>query len=422
VEGCKYDFSVIATVIAMKYAFHQPTYRQQDWYAQCGWFPSRSTINDLINYGVTTVAPLVAQMWQLLLRQSVMLIDETLVQLLTRGALSDEQLAQIRKRKVGGSSEGQVTLEDRSCPGSVRSYAWLFTSLDAMAPYNVFHWSLTRQQSTLDEMLSAYRGTIVADAYDAYVHVYERSEGRITHASCNSHARREFVEVETYEPILCAQIISLYRQLYDIEDRIASFTEEARLEVRQRESVPIWRVIDAWRHSDRVVRAALPSSPFGKAVGYLANQWDALRRYLHDGALPISNDQTERTIRPLTVGRRNWMFLGHPAAAPGRMQLLSVVSSAHRHHLVVEDYLRDILFKLADAQQNHPHDLEVGSPYLVDLLPDRWGTSHPESVRSERVAEKRDVTEARRVRRAKRRLAQRAKKLAAQRSQPQTAT
>jgi len=419
VEGCKYDFSVIAAIIALKYAFHQPTYRQQDWYAQCGWFPNRSTINDLINYGVTTIVPLVAQMWQLLLQQTVLLMDETVVRLLTRGALSEEQLAQIRKRKISGSPEEQATLNDPSHPGSVASYAWLFTSLDHMAPYNVFHWSLTRQQSTLDEMLADYCGTIVADAYDAYAHVYERSEGRITHASCNSHARREFVKAEMYEPILCAQIISLYRQLYDIEDRATSWSAEARLEVRQREAVLIWKAIDAWRHSDRVVLAARPSSPFGKAVGYLTNQWNALRRYLSDGELPISNDQSERIIRPLTVGRRNWMFLGHPAAAPGRMQLLSIVSSAHRHHLVVEDYLKDILTKLADAQQNHPHDFELGSPYLLDLLPDRWRAAHPESVRSERIAENQDVTEARRVRRAKRRLAQRAEKLAAQQPQPQ---
>jgi hypothetical protein len=63
VEGYKYDFSVVAAIVAMKFGFHMPTYRQQDWFAQCGWFPSRSTVNDLINYGADTIGPLHQQMW-----------------------------------------------------------------------------------------------------------------------------------------------------------------------------------------------------------------------------------------------------------------------------------------------------------------------------------------------------------------------
>ena len=162
-----------------------------------------------------------------------------------------------------------------------------------------------------------------------------------------------------------------------------------------------------------VRRAVLPSSRFGKAVGYLRNQWNALQKYLGDGRLPIDNDQAEQIIRPLAVGRRNWLFLGHPQAAEGRLQLLSVVSSAHRHNLIVEDYLADVLTKLADAQQNHPQDLELGSTYLLDLLPDRWAKSHPQSIRKGRVAEKQDRADVKRVRRARQRQKARLRKQAA---------
>jgi transposase len=410
VEGCKYDFSIVAAIIALKYAFHQPTYRQQDWFSQSGWFPSRSTINDLIGLGVTAIAPLVAQMWHLLRRQLVLIIDETRVRLLTRDALSDEQLAQLRKRKTGIASDDDAA-GDQPTGGSVTSYAWLFTSPDTMAPYNLFHWTLTRQQSTVDTLLANYRGTIVGDGYDGYANIERRSEGRIAYAACNTHARREFVEAEMHEPILCAQVIALYRQLSDVEERGKQLANHDRVALRHRESAPIWRMIEAWLNSDSVARVALPSSPFGKAVGYLRNHWQALQRYVNDGNLPISNDQVEQTLRPLTVGRRNWLFLGHPAAAPGRMELLSIISSAHRHNLVIEDYLVDVFTKLADAQQKHPHDLELDAPYLLDLLPDRWAASHPKSVRSERVAEKQHVAEAKRVRHARRRLAQRAQEL-----------
>jgi hypothetical protein len=102
--------------------------------------------------------------------------------------------------------------------------------------------------------------------------------------------------------------------------------------------------MERWLAGD-AVNCVRPRSKIGEAIGYMRNQWTALRRYLSDGNLPIDNDQSERAIRPLTVGRGNWQFLGHPDAAPGRMQMFSVVSSAHRHHLVIEDYLEDVLRK-----------------------------------------------------------------------------
>ena len=87
--------------------------------------------------------------------------------------------------------------------------------------------------------------------------------------------------------------------------------------------------------------------------------------------------------------------------------MYSIVSSAHRHHLVIGDYLEDVLRKLADAQQNHPADLELGATYLLDLLPDRWASSHPESLRRDRIEEREMVSDLKRGRRAKKRLASR---------------
>lgn len=402
VEGCKYDFSLIAAILALKYAFHLPTYRQQDWFAQSGWFPRRSTINELLNVSVETVQPLVAQQWRMLQRQSVLLADETRLLVLTHGSLTTEQQEQLRRRKGRKQADGEALAEITES-GSATSYAWLVMGLDGLAPYNQFHWTLTRQSTAIDSWLEPFQGIVVGDAYDAYALVERRTQGRIQHASCNVHARREFTQSEKYEPILCSQIESLYGQLYEIEERGKLLSVDARLELRQREAVSIWRRIEAWLQTDAVLRAALPRSPFGKAVGYLKNQWGALRRYLGNGYVPIDSNQAEQTIRPLTVGRKNWLFLGHPEAAVGRMQLLSVVSSAHRHNLIVEDYLTDVLTKLADARQNHPDQLEPDSSYLLDLLPDRWAAAHPASIRQGRVLENQSVSDDKRARRAMRR-------------------
>jgi len=198
----------------------------------------------------------------------------------------------------------------------------------------------------------------------------------------------------------------LYRQLYDVEERGKTRDAQGLLELRQREAVRIWQRFDQWLESEPV-RRVLPQSPLGQAVSYMRNQWTALQRYLSDPRIPIDNSQSEQDLRPLTVGRGNWKFLGHPQAAVGRLQLVSIVSSAARHHLVVHDYLEDVLRKLADGAQHHPHHLELGSEYLLDLLPDRWAAAHPQSVRHERIEAQKQLAEDKRARRARQRLLER---------------
>ncbi len=407
IEGCKYDFSVIAAIAGMKFAFHLPTYRQQDWFGQYGWFPSRSTVNDLINYGVETIGPLYQQMWFLLLREPILLGDDTTVTVLLRNALGAEDLAMLGKRSRLRRALEAGPPPNTDPPGSATSYAWLYTGLDGLAPYNVFHWSLGHQNAVIDGHLATYRGIFVGDACGANARLEQRSGGRIIHASCNVHARREFVKAESNDPVLASRAISFYRQLYEIEERGKTLDVTARGELRQREAVPIWNRMRCWLDSEAVKRA-LPRSAIGEAIGYLRNQWSALQVYLSDARIPIDNDQSEQTIRPLTVGRNNWLFLGHPRAAAGRLQMYSVVSSAHRHHLVIDEYLEDVLRKLADAKQNHPADLAPGSPYLLDLLPDRWALAHPQSVRRGRIEENEMVFDAKRLRRARARIKARA--------------
>ena len=413
IEGCKYDFSIIAAILATKFAFHMPTYREQDWFAQCGWFPSRSTLNDLINYGVGTIGPLHDQMWLMLLEQPILLGDDTTLRVLLRGVLSEEDTAKLGKRSRFRQMSDACQPLNTKPPGSATSYAWLGTGLDGLAPYNVFHWSLTHQNSVIDDLLATYRGIFVGDACGANARLQQRSDGRIVHASCNTHARREFVKAELNDPILASQGISFYHQLYDVEERAKTLDADARWELRQRDAVPVWNRMRRWLDSDTVKRA-LPKSAIGQAIGYLRNQWTALRVYLSDGRIPIDNDQSEQIIRPLTVGRNNWMFLGHPRAAAGRLQMYSVVSSAHRHYLMIDDYLEDVLRKLADAQQNHPADIKPGSPYLLDLLPDRWALAHPQFVRKGRIVDRETVSDAKRWRRAKARVQARATQAAAQ--------
>jgi hypothetical protein len=287
----------------------------------------------------------------------------------------------------------------------------LYTGLDGLAPYNVFPWSLTHQHAVIDGHLATYRGIFVGDACGANARLQQRSGGRILHANCNLHARREFIQAEADDPVLASQAISFYHRLYAVEERGKTLDAAARHPLRQRDAVPIWNRMRHWLEREPVKRA-LPRSRIGEALGYLRNQWSALTVYLGDGRLPSDNAQSEQTLRPLTVGRNNWQFLGHPKAAAGRLQLYRVISSAHRHHLVLDDSLEDVLRKLADAQQNHPADLAPSAPYLLDLLPDRWALAHPRSLRQGRIEDRQTASDAKRWRRARARVQARTAKAA----------
>lgn len=418
VEGCKYDFSVIAAIVALKFAFHMPTYREQDFFGQSGWRPSRSTCNDLINYSVDCVDPLFEQMLSRLLSQPIVLGDATELIVLLNKELDDaEQKVLEHRRKQRGEKTNSPKSESQ---GSAKSYAWLYSGLDAppewsgdlddahpppnrpppdfsdrcwnYAPYNLFHWSLTQEHAVIDEHLKNFRGIFVGDAAGANARLAQRSGNRIQHQSCNSHARREFVKAQGNDAILAAEMISFFRQLYAVEYRGVLLTLAERLELRQREAVPIWDRMRKWlERAD--VKQVLPKSDIAQAIGYLKNQWSALRLYLTNGELPFDNNHSERVIRPLTIGRKNWVFLGSQLAAPGRMKLFSIVSSAQRHCLSIQHYLEDIFLKLSQAAQNRPEDLAMGSPLLMSLLPDRWGALNPQHVHWDRLHERRMVAE-----------------------------
>ncbi len=187
-------------------------------------------------------------------------------------------------------------------------------------PYNFFHWTLTHDPTAVGRHLKDFSGTLVGDAFDGNAQIAGQTEGRIRFAACNAHARREFIESEKQEPILSSQAISFFRHLYAIEERGRLLTPSNRLELRQQESLPVWGRMKAW--CDQLPRERmLPKSPFGKAVTYLTNQWTALQVYLSDGRIPIDNIASERTLRPWTIGKKNWLFLGHPEAAERRLQL-----------------------------------------------------------------------------------------------------
>ncbi len=238
------------------------------------------------------------------------------------------------------------------------------------------------------------------DAYGVNQGVYLGSGGRINASCCWAHARRKFEEAKSSHSRLSAEALAFFQQLYDLEDRARDFSPDERHALRQREAVPLLDRLRAWLAEQ--ASAALPKLKWGEAVGYARNQWSALVNYIDDGRLPIDNNDTERDPQALTIGRRNWLFIGSPAAGPRAAVLYTVVASAARHHLDVWAYLRDVMERLATLRTQHG-EAPPTPQQLTPLLPDVWAQAHPESVRDYRQHEQESRANAQRACRQKRR-------------------
>lgn len=361
VPGGRFDFGLVAQVVTSKVADHLPLYRQQDVLARSGLELSRSTLCGIMAGAAELLAPLVSLLKQRVLAGWFLGADDTPVRLL-----------------------------DENHPEGVRlARFWLYRGCDD-APYNVFDFHESRSRDGPREFLETFRGWVKVDAYGVDDGVYLGSGGRMRASCCLAHARRKFDEALSSHPTLAAQALGLFRQLYDLEDRALEFSAEARHALRQNEAVPLLAKLRAW--ADEQAGSALPKLKLGVALGYLCNQWDALANYVEDGRLPIDNNATERDLRALTIGRKNWLFIGSPQAGPRAADLYTVVASAARHDLDIWAYLREALETLA-----------AGTGDLVQLLPDVWAAAHPESVRAYRGREREAQATAKRERRKRRR-------------------
>jgi transposase len=231
-----------------------------------------------------------------------------------------------------------------------------------------------------------------ADAFGGYDGIFLGSRGTIVEAGCCAHARRKFFEVRESSPAIAHQGLAFFRRLYDVEADGKSVTDETRLALRREQSVPILEDFQVWLNEQlRIVR---PKSPVAGAIKYCLRNWEALTRFTTDGAIPIDNNRTERTLRDQALGRKNWLFLGSDNGGRTAAILYSIVASAKRHHLDIQAYLTDVLTRLPQI---------VNPLSLRELLPDRWAKSHPESVSQHRRAESAQAAKRRLTRRERRR-------------------
>ena len=324
---------LLAHLIVSKYTDHLPLHRLQRSYERQGFFLHRSTLCDWLGASADLLRPLYDLMVCVVLQSRALHTDDTTVKL-----------------------QDPVT----HLLSTVRLWGYLG---DAAHPFNVFDFTVNRKRDGPEQFLANYHGYLHADAFSGYDGLYLPDAGtavRIIEVACNAHARRKFYEARGTDALRSHRALAYYRQLYELERGAKDFSDAQRLQMRQELSLPILEQFRQWLEAQRP--QVLPKSPMGEAIGYVLNNWAALVRYTEAGFLAIDNNVSEREMKRIAIGRKNWLFVGSPRGGQTAAVLMSFTSTCQRLGVEPWAYLQDVLMRLPS----------LPAEQRGELLPDRW--------------------------------------------------
>ena len=221
------------------------------------------------------------------------------------------------------------------------------------APAVLYCYSPDRKGEHPRAHLASFRGILQADGYAGYAGLYERD---VTEAACWAHARRKFFDVHaaTQSPI-AQEALQRIAALYAIEAEIRGQLPEARLAVRTAQSEPLFTGMKDWL--DNNLNRIPGKSTLAGAIRYTLNRWEALTLVLRDGRACLDNNAAERTMRPITLGRKNWLFAGSDAGGDRAAAIYTLTETAKLNGLDPRDYLPQVLKRIADHPVKRVHEL-----------------------------------------------------------------
>jgi transposase len=338
VAKCKAAPGLLAAVAVNKFGDHQPLYRQEGIFQRSGVEISRSTMGDWMRQAAGALEPLVDLIRGRVRGSAIIQNDDTPVNVLDPGR--------------GQTRQGRFWVYLGRGPGHGCKDA-------------VFEFTPTREGRWPREWLGDFAGFLQVDAFAGYDALFK--EGRVTEVGCWAHARRHFFDAREFDRPRCERVLELIGRLYAVERRAAEADDAARAALRKTHAAPVLEELSAYLEAQAA--SVLPRSDVGRAVEYARRNWRALTRYVEHGALEIDNNASERAIKAVALGRKNWLFIGHELAGPTAARFMTLIGSARLHEIEPWAYLKDVLERIAGLKT--PEDLEP-------LLPDRWKVAHPQ--------------------------------------------
>jgi transposase len=314
------DVSFLAGLLIDKFAFHLPLYRQHQRLRMAGVHLARSTLTHLVHRTVDLLEPVYEAQLRSILASQVLAMDETPIK--------------AGRKEKPPPERGEMKT----------AYFWpIYGDRDEIA----FPFATTRGSAVVREALKGYVGVLLSDGYEVYDR-YAKAVSGIVHAQCWSHTRRHFLKAETVEPARVREVLETIGQIYDAEAEIRkkSPSPEKVLAYRAEHVRP---VVERFFESLRVAMEEgiwLPTNPFTKAAGYALSRERSLRVFLEYPDVPLDTNHLERAIRPIAVGRKNWLFCWTEIGAKYVGIIQSLIATCRVQGIDPYTYLVDILQRI----------------------------------------------------------------------------
>jgi|SRR6266545_154650 len=329
-EKCMAGEGLLAQIVVDKYVDHLPMHRQLQRFQRAGVTIAQSTISDWMKNVLLMLIALYELHKKQVLSSSYLHADETTIKVL------DEM-------KKGKTHLG---------------YYWVYHNSTQKIVF--FDYNKGRGRESPGEVLKEYKGYLQTDGYAVYDDFDK--EPQITLLHCMAHARRKFVEALGNDKARAEHALNLFQQLYAIERKIKDeeLTDDALLELRQQQAVPVLKALKEWMTEE--YQKVLPKSPIGKAIAYCLPRWEKLSIYTTDAILQIDNNPVENAIRPVALGRKNYLFAGSHEAAQRAAMIYSLFATCRTHNINPYEWLKDVLERM--------HLYTTSN--IAELLPQNW--------------------------------------------------
>ncbi|MFZ2898677.1 MAG: IS66 family transposase [Saprospiraceae bacterium] len=322
--------ALLTYLLISKFVDHLPLYRLGKMFERQGVKIADSTLADWIKAACNLLIPLYEALKREVLACDYLQMDETPIRVL--------------ESEVKGKSH--------------RGYFWVCHAPAQKLP--LFEYDARRSARLPDELLADFGGTLQSDGYVVY-EKYEKQAG-VTLAGCLAHSRREFEQALGNDQARAAHILTRIQSLYAVERqaRERQLSADERLALRQELSRPVFDQLHQYLKAELL--QVLPKSAIGQAIAYSLNRWEKLERFLLDGKIEIDNNLVENAIRPVALGRKNYLFAGNHEAARRIAIIYSFMACCKMNEVNPHTWLQDVLFRI----QEHPVNR------ISELLPHRW--------------------------------------------------